>query len=187
MADFLNNPFVNAGMGLGGGLGAMPVAAPYTTAGVIPGAAMQFSNMKEATPYMAGLFGGAGAAGGAMAMQPRSNSTEYAPFGGDKAEPEQISNTSQAEYAPFGGDTAPQTEYAPFGGDTASASPQQQTPDATSGNNAEAFRMMARGIQNMAPRVQFPSGNTAQIIRDNNQFRFAGTPQQQMANALRRR
>ena len=160
------NAILNGGMGLGGGLGAMPVAAPYTTAGVIPGAAMQFGDMKEAVPYMTGLFGGAGAAGGTMAMQPQSNSTEYAPFGGD---------------------TAPQTEYAPFGGDTASASPQQQTPDATSGNNAEAFRMMARGIQNMAPRAQFPSGNTAQIIRDNNQFRFAGTPQQQMANALRRR
>ena len=50
-----------------------------------------------------------------------------------------------------------------------------------------AYRMMAGALQGMAPRQQMPSGNTAQIIRDNNQFRFAGTPQQQMANALRRR
>ena len=50
-----------------------------------------------------------------------------------------------------------------------------------------AYRMMASAMQGMAPRQQMPSGNTAQIIRDNNQFRFAGTPQQQMANALRRR
>ena len=53
--------------------------------------------------------------------------------------------------------------------------------------NQRAMDIMARGIQNMAPRAQFPSGNTAQIIRDQNQFRFAGTPQQQMAQALRRR
>ena len=166
MADFLNNPFVNAGMGLGGGLGAMPVAAPYTTAGVIPGAAMQFGNMKEAVPFMAGsmggltpsaalqyggqaavpamagLLGGAGAAGGAMAMQP----------------------------------------------------PQEQTPaPQESGMSAQdkmaAYRMMAQGMQNMGRGMQqqMPSGNTAQIMRDQNQFRFAGTPQQQMANALRRR
>ena len=53
--------------------------------------------------------------------------------------------------------------------------------------NQRAMDIMARGIQNMAPRAQFPSGNNAQIIRDNNQFRFAGTPQQQMAQALRNR
>lgn len=168
MADFLNNPFVNAGMGLGGGLGAMPVAAPYTTAGVIPGAAMQFSNMKEATPYMAGLFGGAGAAGGAMAMQPKSSNTEYAPFGGD---------------------TAQKTEYAPFGGDEAPASSQEQTPAPNEMSQMDMYKMAAGALQRMGRGMQqqMPSGNTAQIMRDQNQFRFAGTPQQQMANALRRR
>ena len=52
-----------------------------------------------------------------------------------------------------------------------------------------AMGIMAKGIQGMAQgmKQQMPSANTAQIIRDNNQFRFAGTPQQQMANALRRR
>ena len=55
--------------------------------------------------------------------------------------------------------------------------------------NMDAMRMMAQGVQGMGRgmQMQMPSGNTAQIIRDNNQFRFAGTPQQQMANALRRR
>ena len=53
--------------------------------------------------------------------------------------------------------------------------------------NMEAYKMIAQGIQGMAPRQQMPSGNTAQIIRDQNQFRFAGNPQQQMAQALRRR
>ena len=157
MADFLNNPFVNAGMGLGGGIGAMPIAAPYTTAGVIPGAAMQFSNMKEATPYMAGLFGGAGAAGGAMAMQPKSSNTEYAPFGGDEAP----------------------------------ASSQEQTPAPSGMSEMDMYRMAAGALQGMGRGMQqqMPSGNTAQIIRDQNQFRFAGMQQnpQMLAQALRNR
>lgn len=37
MSDFLNNPILNAGMGLGGGLGAMPVALPYSLGGAVPG------------------------------------------------------------------------------------------------------------------------------------------------------
>ena len=165
-----NNPFLNGGFALGGGLGSMPVAAPYTTAGIIPSAAMQFGNMKEAIPYMAGLFGGAGAAGGAMAMQPKSNNTEYAPFGGD---------------------TAPQTEYAPFGGDTAPASPQQQTPDSAGMSEMDMYRMASGALQGMGRGMQqqTPSGNTAQIMRDQNQFRFAGMQQnpQMLAQALRNR
>jgi len=56
-------------------------------------------------------------------------------------------------------------------------------------SNMDAYKIMAQGIQGMGRgmQMQMPSGNTAQIIRDNNQFRFAGTPQQQMAQALRRR
>ena len=163
------NAILNGGMGLGGGIGAMPVAAPYTTAGVIPGAAMQFGGMKEAVPYMAGLFGGAGAAGGAMAMQPKSSNTEYAPFGGD---------------------TAQKTEYAPFGGDEAPASPQEQTPNQPTGmSEMDMYRMASGALQGMGRnmQMQMPSGNTAQIMRDQNQFRYAGNPQQQMAMALRQR
>jgi len=56
-------------------------------------------------------------------------------------------------------------------------------------NQANAYKMMGQGIQNMARGMQqpMPSGNTAQIMRDPNQFRMAGTQQQQMAQALRRR
>ena len=144
MSDFLNNPFVNAGMGLGGGIGAMPIAAPYTTAGVIPGAAMQFGGTSNAIPYMAGMLGGSGVGAGAMAMQP--------------------DQSQQAEQ-------------------------QQQDSAMSDQDKMAAYRMMAQGIQGTGRgmQMQMPSGNTAQIIRDNNQFRFAGTPQQQMANALRRR
>ena len=54
---------------------------------------------------------------------------------------------------------------------------------------ANAYKIMGQGIANMGKgmQMQMPSGNTAQIMRDQNQFRFAGTPQQQMAQALRRR
>ena len=53
----------------------------------------------------------------------------------------------------------------------------------------DMYRMASGALQGMGRgmQMQMPSGNTAQIIRDQNQFRFAGTPQQQMANALRRR
>ena len=53
----------------------------------------------------------------------------------------------------------------------------------------QAMKIMGQGIANMGKgsQMQMPSANTAQIMRDQNQFRFAGTPQQQMANALRRR
>ena len=55
--------------------------------------------------------------------------------------------------------------------------------------NDQAMKIMGQGIQNYASSMKqpMPSGNTAQIMRDQNQFRFAGTPQQQMAQALRRR
>ena len=53
----------------------------------------------------------------------------------------------------------------------------------------DMYRMAAGALQNLAPRQQMPSGNTAQIIRDNNQFRFAGMQQnpQMLAQALRNR
>ena len=56
-------------------------------------------------------------------------------------------------------------------------------------NQMEMYKMAAGALQNLAPRQQMPSGNTAQIMRDQNQFRFAGmqqSPQQLMAQALRK-
>ena len=156
MSDFLNNPFLNAGMGLGGGIGAMPIAAPYTTAGVIPGAAMQFGGTNNAIPYMAGLLGGAGAAGGAMAMQPKSSNTEYAPFGGDEAP----------------------------------ASPQEQTPNQPTGmSEMDMYRMAAGALQGMGKNQQPQQMPQLPILRDSNQFRFAGMQQnpQMLAQALRNR
>lgn len=53
----------------------------------------------------------------------------------------------------------------------------------------QMYKMMGQEIQNYAKGMQqpMPSGNTAQIMRDPNQFRMAGNPQQQMAQALRQR
>lgn len=155
------NAILNGGMGLAGGIGAMPVAAPYTTAGLIPGAAMQFGG-SNAMPYGAGLLGGAGAGFGAMAMQPQQpTSVEYAPFGGDDVTPNVNAGITE--------------QAAPAGAEGMS--------------KGEMFRMAAGALQGLGKGMQqpMPSANTAQIIRDNNQFRFAGTPQQQMASALRRR
>ena len=190
-----NNPFLNGGFALGGGLGSMPVAAPYSLGGVGLGALLQGGssgvpgvfgaalgsnlrqNMLNALPFAAA--GGAGVGAGAMAMQPKQDETPQ------QTQPQATNN----QYAPFGGDTAPQTEYAPFGGDTAPASPQQQTPDSSGMSEMDMYRMASGALQGMGRnmQMQMPSGNTAQIMRDQNQFRFASTPQQQMANALRRR
>ena len=56
-------------------------------------------------------------------------------------------------------------------------------------DQANAYKMMGQGIQNYSKGMQMPmpSANTAQIMRDPNQFRMAGTQQQQMAQALRNR
>ena len=56
-------------------------------------------------------------------------------------------------------------------------------------NQANAYKMMGQGIQNYAKGMQMPmpSANTAQVMRDPNQFRMVGTQQQQMAQALRNR
>jgi len=66
----------------------------------------------------------------------------------------------------------------------------QQQPMTAPQNNAmdqmAAYRMVAQGLQGMAPKQQMQQPQL-QIMRDQNQFRFAGTPQQQMAQALRRR
>ena len=54
----------------------------------------------------------------------------------------------------------------------------------------DMYKMAAGALQGLAKSQQMPSGNTAQIINDKNQFRFAGfqqSPQQHMAQALRNR
>lgn len=131
------NAILNGGMGLGGGIGAMPVAAPYTTAGVLPGAALQFGG-QGAVPYMAGLLGGAGAAGGAMAMQQQPT--------------------------------------------------QQPAEPAKEGmSNGDMMKLASMAMQGFSKGQQGVQAPTQQIIRDSNQFRFAGNPQQQMAQVLRQR
>jgi hypothetical protein len=66
----------------------------------------------------------------------------------------------------------------------------QQQPMTAPQDNAmdkmAAYRMMSQGLQGMAPKQQMQQPQL-QVMRDQNQFRFAGTPQQQMAQALRRR
>ena len=55
----------------------------------------------------------------------------------------------------------------------------------------DMYRMAAGALQGMGRGMQqqMPSGNTAQIMRDQNQFRFAGMQQnpQMLAQALRNR
>ena len=55
-------------------------------------------------------------------------------------------------------------------------------------NNA-IYHMMAQGLQGLARRAEPQQQPTQQIIRDQNQFRFAGMQQnpQMLAQALRRR
>lgn len=51
------------------------------------------------------------------------------------------------------------------------------------------YEIMGKSIQNMGRGMQqpMPSGNTAQIIRDQGGPRYTGTQQQMMAQALRNR
>ena len=70
----------------------------------------------------------------------------------------------------------------------AMANPMAQTPQ----GKMNAYQMMGKGLMGAGQGMKqpMPSGNTSQIIRDNNQFRYANqqpNQQQQMANALRRR
>ena len=71
----------------------------------------------------------------------------------------------------------------------AKALPNQAATQPTGMSEMDMYRMASGALQGMGRnmQMQMPSGNTAQIIRDNNQFRYAGNPQQQMAMALRQR
>ena len=51
----------------------------------------------------------------------------------------------------------------------------------------DMYRLASSALQGMNRPQAFPSGNTAQIMRDQNRFFYAQNPQQQMAQALRQR
>lgn len=68
--------------------------------------------------------------------------------------------------------------------------PQQQQPPAQGMSGSDMMKMASMAMQGMNRGQQAPQAPTQQIIRDSNQFRFAGmqqNPQQQMAMALRNR
>ena len=54
-------------------------------------------------------------------------------------------------------------------------------------SNSDMMKMAGMAMQGFGRGQQAPQMPTQQIIRDSNQFRFAGNPQQQMAQALRQR
>lgn len=152
-----NNPFLNGGFALGGGLGSMPVAAPFSMGGVGPGALLQSGNVP-------GVFGAA------LPSGMRDDMLNLIP--GMNNEVMQQAKMMPNQYPGSGQEIA----------DKVAAADQAK-------GQMDAYKMMAQGMQGMGRnmQMQMPSGNTAQIMRDQNQFRFAGTPQQQMASALRRR
>ena len=155
------NAILNGGMGLGGGIGAMPVAAPYTTGGLVPGGLLQGGNLP-------GVFG--------AALSPELR--------------EQMLNIPGKVFPGMNNDVMEQAKGMPnqYPGSGQEMADKINAADKAKGE-MDAYKMMAQGIQGAARNMQMPmpSGNTAQIMRDQNQFRFAGTPQQQMAQALRRR
>ena len=133
---------LNGAAALGGGLGAMPVALPYSLGGVAPGLAMQGGDAG-----MAGM----GAMGGAAL-----------PLGMINRDGQQFMGQQQ---------------------------PQQAMTIPQDNRDMAAYQMMAKGLQGMGRGMQqgFPSANTAQIMRDQSRPQFVGSPQQQMAQALRNR
>lgn len=183
----LNNPLLNAGFALGGGLGSMPVALPYTAGGAIPGvfgAALPGDLRSKILGAGAGLLGGAGVGGAAMAMQPKEGVSET-PQQPQEQQPQQSwGDLGMNQEAMPGGSMYMKNQYPGSGQEMAD----KMAAADESRNNMAAMRIMAQGIQGMGRnQMAMPSGNTAQIIRDSNQFRFAGNPQQQMAQALRNR
>jgi hypothetical protein len=184
----LNNPLLNAGFALGGGLGSMPVALPYTAGGAIPGifgAALPEDMRNKMLGMGAGILGGAGIGGAAMAMQPKEGVSETPQQPQEQSQPQQSwGDLGMNQDAMQGGSMYMKNQYPGSSqemADKMAASDQEK-------RNLNAMKLMAAGVQGMGRnQMAMPSGNTAQIIRDQNQFRFAGTPQQQMAQALRNR
>ena len=65
----------------------------------------------------------------------------------------------------------------------------QQQPEmpAQGMGQGDMMKLAGMAMQGFNRGQQAPQQPQMQIMRDSNQFRFAGTPQQQMAQALRRR
>ena len=154
-----NNPFLNGGFALGGGLGSMPVSAPFSMGGVGLGALLQGGSSS-----VPGVFGAA------LPSGMRNDMLNAIP--GMNNEVMEQAKMMPNQYPSSGQEIA----------DKVAAADQAK-------GQMDAYKMMAQSMQGMGRgmQMQMPSGNTAQIMRDQNQFRFAGTPQQQMAQALRNR
>lgn len=170
---------LNGGAALGGGLGAMPVALPYTAGGAVPGifgAALPEDMRNKMLGMGAGVLGGAGIGAGVMGAMQNQGVSEN---------PQQSWSNLGMNAEAMQGAQALTNQYP---GSAQELSGKLIAADQAKGK-MDAMRMMAQGVQGMGRGMQMPmpSGNTAQIMRDQNQFRFAGNPQQQMANALRRR
>ena len=138
-----NDGLLNAGFALGGGLGSMPVALPYSLGGAVPGVAFQGGD--------AGTAGLGTLAGAAL------------PMGMMNRDGQQFMGQQQQQ-------------------------PTEQPKDSMS--QGDMMKLAGMAMQGFSKGQQaMPSGNTSQIIRDNNQFRFAGMQQspQMLANALRNR
>jgi len=147
MSDFLNNPILKTGMGLGGGLGAMPVALPFTLGGAVPGVFGAALPEDTRNQILGAAAGGVGAA---------------LPMGMINRDGQQFMGQQQ----------------------------QTEQPADKGMSNSDMMKMASVAMQGFNRGQQaMPSGNTAQIIRDQNQFRFAGQQQnpQMLAQALRRR
>ena len=139
-----NDGLLNAGFALGGGLGSMPVALPYSLGGAVPGVAFQGGDLGKA-----GLGAMAGAA---------------LPMGMMNRDGQQFMGQQQPT--------------------------QQPTEPAKEGmSNSDMMKMASMAMQGFNRGQQGVQAPTQQIIRDNNQFRFAGMQQspQMLANALRNR
>ena len=143
MSDFLNNPILNAGMGLGGGLGTMPVALPFSLGGAVPGI-LGAALPEDTRNQVLGMAGGGAAAALPMGMINRDGQS----FMGQQ---------------------------------------QPQQPADKGMSNSDMMKMASMAMQGFNKGQMQVQAPTQQIIRDSNQFRFAGNPQQQMANALRNR
>ena len=143
-----DNFLLNSGIGLGGGLGAMPVALPYSLGGAIPGIFGAALPEDTRNQILGAAAGGVGAA---------------LPMGMINRDGQQFMGQQQ---------------------------PQQTEQPADKGmSNSDMMKMASMAMQGFNRGQQGIQAPTQQIIRDQNQFRFAGQQQnpQMLAQALRRR
>ena len=185
------NILLNGGAALGGGLGAMPVALPYTAGGAVPGifgAALPQDMRNKMLGMGAGILGGAGVGAGVLGAMQNKGVSENPQQ--PQAQPQEQPQQQNWGNLGMNTDAMQAARMLPnqYLGSTQEAMDKMAVQD-QSKSGMEAMKMMGQGMRNMggAMKMPMPSPNTAQIMRDQNQFRFAGTPQQQMAQALRRR